>query len=244
MIDLHSHILPGVDDGSRNFEDSLAILRGLEKQGITRVVLTPHYVTETNYNSSFVKNQKIFAELQKKVKAEKIKIKLHLANEIYIDPEIRKLIRTKKISGINGTKNLLIELPMSGEFEGYEDIFLSLQRAGYTVVLAHPERYRAMHKAYKIIGRLQSQGILMQCNLGSLVGQYGKHAKRTVKKMLKDDLVYCFGTDIHHERDYNEIAVARKKLIKLTDEKKKNKLLYTNTKKLLGLKPSRKKLQK
>ena len=122
MIDLHSHILPGVDDGSRNIEDSLAILRGLEKQSITRVVLTPHYVTETNYNSSFVKNQKIFAELQKKVKAEKIKIKLHLANEIYIDPEIRKLIRTKKISGINGAKNLLIELPMSGEFDEYESI--------------------------------------------------------------------------------------------------------------------------
>lgn len=233
MIDLHSHILPGVDDGARDFEDSLNILEGLARQGITDIVLTPHYVAETSYISTRSKNLAIFEELKKKVKRAKLGINLYLANEIYIDQKIEKYLKNKKIATINDTKNLLIELPMSGEFESYEDIILSLQNKGYTVILAHPERYRSTQKDFKILERLHENGVLLQANLGSIIEQYGKHAKKTVKKLIKKDMVYCFGTDIHHARDYNEIEKAQNKIAKIIGDKKLKQLLVKNPQKLL-----------
>lgn len=122
---------------------------------------------------------------------------------------------------------------MSGSFSGYEDIFLSLKLKGYNVILAHPERYHKMHKDFKILQKLHEQGIVFQCNLGSIICQYGKHSRRTLKKLLKNDMVYCFGTDIHHERDYNEIEKAQQKIKKIVGEEKLKELLVKNPRKLL-----------
>ncbi len=233
MIDLHSHILPGIDDGAKTFDDSLEILRGLASQGITEVVLTPHYVVDTSYVSTRKANQKIFAELQTKIKQANIPVQVYLANEIYIDREIEKLLKAEIISPINDTKNILVELPMSGEFQDYEDILLSLKYAGWNVILAHPERYHSFQKNYNLILSLVNQGILLQSNLGSIIGQYDKEAKKTVKHLAKDKLIYCFGTDIHRVRDFSEIAKAQKKLRKYYSEEELEEVLNRNPHKII-----------
>ena len=236
MIDTHSHVLPGIDDGSKSFKESLDILRGLSEQGITELFCTPHYIAETKHTSPRKENEKLLNELQEKADEQGIDIKLHLGNEIYIDRNIAKFLRTKKISPLSGQgRYLLIELPMSGEFAQYEDIFIDLQQKGWTVILAHPERYHTTQKDYGIIKNLHNYGILFQCNLGSFIGQYGKHAQKTVRKIAKDKYIFCLGTDIHRRRDYNEISKAIKKLNKYYSAKELDKVLSENAQTILRM---------
>ena len=231
MIDIHSHLLPKVDDGVHSFEDSLAILQGLSEQGVTDVIITPHYVAETEWVSPRAQNEKLLAEL--KSAAADIPVNLYLGNEIYIDPNVAEMLEAGTISSLAGSKYLLLELPMSGEFTGADDIFLSLIRAGYKVVLAHPERYQSSHKSLDHLMELHEMGVLFQCNLGSIIGQYGKHAQKTLKKLAKADLIFCFGTDIHHTRNYAEIAQAQQKLRKYYSADQLQAVLETNAREIL-----------
>ena len=208
MIDLHNHSLPGVDDGARNIEESLEMVRGLSEHGITDIFLTPHYIHETNQSSPCSDNAILYNDLSSAVLDANIPVNLHLGNEIYIDRDIEDLINLEKLKPLGNSNYLLIELPMSGEYPDYDSIFMQLLNDGYKVVLAHPERYYAFQKDYNLISELNSIGILFQCNLGSIIGQYGREARKTLIKMAKDDLIFAFGTDIHHPRDYQEIDLA------------------------------------
>lgn len=233
MFDIHSHVLPGIDDGSKSFAMSLDILRGLEKQGITNLICTPHYISETKQTSPRAANQKLLKQLQQKAQKEGININLYLGNEIYIDRDIKKLLKAKKISALNDSKYILVELPISGEYDQYEDILQDLKLTGWQPILAHPERYISFQNDYSKVIELHRIGILFQCNLGSIIGQYGKHAKKLVKYMAKENLIFCFGTDIHRPRDYSEIAKAQKKLQKYYSAAKLNTLLAENPAKIV-----------
>ena len=233
MIDIHSHVLPGIDDGSKNITTSLDILQGLEEQGITDLICTPHYIAETSQVSPRSKNQELLKQLQERAKKKGLKINLYLGNEIYIDKDILKLLRSKKISPLGKSKYLLVELPMSGEFQQYEDILLNLKQKGWNVILAHPERYHSFQKDFRKISELHQQGILLQCNLGSFIGQYGRHAKKTAQKIAKEKIIFCVGTDIHHTRDYTEIAKAQKKLRKYYEFYELDAILVQNPLKIV-----------
>ena len=197
MIDLHTHILPGVDDGARNFDDSIKMLKELEDNRVTHVVCTPHYIDETNYTSPAAENRRIFRELKQRAADAGLKIKLYLGNEIYLTENLFKLIKTGRLISLNDSSFLLIELPLSGEYNNYESVFKLLIRSGWHVVLAHPERYRSLQKNYDLALDLRNSGVLFQCDLGSLTGQYGTSAKKLVKRLAKDHLIFAFGSDIH-----------------------------------------------
>ena len=234
MIDIHSHLIPDVDDGVETFDESLDILQELSNHGIDKVIITPHYIQETIYNSPKSDNLKLLHELKKLVKESNIDIELYMGNEIYIDREIATLLKKKKIAPLADSKYLLVELPMTGHFEGYEEIFFDLQAEGYKVILAHPERYVTIQKDFSILERLASQGILFQCNLGSIIGQYGHRATKTVKKLAKKDMIFAFGTDTHHMRDFYEIDDAIYNLTKIYGEAKLDVLLSDNPHKILA----------
>ena len=127
MTDIHNHLLFGVDDGSKSIEDSVDILRDLERAGYKNVILTPHYIKDSNYSSPALENYKRLKELKEALKENHININLFLGNEIYIDEEILELLQRKEIYSLNGTNFLLIELPISGEYEGYQEIFSFFQ---------------------------------------------------------------------------------------------------------------------
>ena len=165
---------------------------------------------------------------------QRIKRDLYLGNEIYVNPNISDLLKHKILSPLADSKYLLIELPMSGNFEGYEDIFYNLKAEGYTVVLAHPERYMTTQKDFRLLERLRSLDVLFQCNLGSIVGQYGHKAEKTVKKLAKKDMIFAFGTDTHHMRDFSEIDEALARLSRIYGEAKLDVLLTDNPMKILA----------
>jgi len=233
MIDLHSHLLPAIDDGVDTFEESLAILKELRKHGIDEIFLTPHYISDTIYDSPRSDNLKLLSELKNATVEERIDIELHIGNEVYVSPDVSRLLQRKVLSTLGDSKYLLIELPMSGVFDGYEDIFQNLVAEGYTVILAHPERYISIQKDFSILERLTSLGVLFQSNLGSIVGQYGRHAQKTVKKMAKKDYIFAFGTDTHRLRDFSEIDEAILRLKKIYGEAKLGVLLEDNPYKIL-----------
>ena len=138
MIDIHSHLLYGVDDGAKTIDESVDIIRNLYKNGITDIILTPHYIEYSSYNSNKKSNLEKLDSLKKKLKEEGINVNLYLGNEIYINNNILSLLKKGEISSLNDSKYLLIELPMSGKYDNYVEIFKELIENGYKVILAHP----------------------------------------------------------------------------------------------------------
>ena len=234
MIDLHSHILPGIDDGAASVEDSMVLLRELSAAGVTDVFATPHYVDETIYTSSVSANSKLLSDLQALAAAEGLPIRIHLGNEIYIFPKIQEFLEAGEITGLGGSPYLLVELPMSGDYPGYYDIFLSLIRAGYKVILAHPERYSAFHRDFSLVTELYDMGVLLQCNLGSFVGQYGKTARKLVERLAKEKMIWALGSDIHHPHGSDFWQRATKRLEKFYSEGEVEEILETRGKDILA----------
>lgn len=230
MIDIHNHSLPGIDDGSRSYEESLEIIKGLSERGITDIFLTPHYIDGTGQVSPRFENANRFNYLRAAVRHAHIPVNLHLGNEIYINGDIEKLIRFGQLKPLGESSYLLIELPMSGNYPDYEGILYELIRHGYHVILAHPERYHSFQKDYNRILELNSLGVLFQCNLGSIIDQYGKDARKTLIRMAKDGLIFAFGTDIHHVRDFGEITRAKAALSKYYSENELHQILNENPK--------------
>ena len=234
MIDIHSHLLYSVDDGSQTIEESLNIIRELNNIGITDIILTPHYIKESKYNNSKKENMKILNTLKKSLLENKIKTNLYLGNEIYINNEIEELLKKNIISSLNDTNYLLIELPLTGEYEGYLEIFENLINEGYHIILAHPERYYSFQNDFNKIYELEQIGVYFQSNIESIVGSYGRNAIKMVKRLLKEKKISFLATDIHHQKkDYNKWQKARKKILKYVTKEEYNILTYKNPRKLI-----------
>lgn len=235
MIDVHSHLIYGVDDGCKTIEESVEILRELYKMGVTDTIITPHYINETIYVSSKLNNLKKLVKIKEQLIKENINVNVYLGNEVYIDRNISKGVKENKICTLNNKEYILIELPMSGIYPDYIDIFSQLIDEGFKVILAHPERYISFQKDFNKIYELQEIGVLFQCNLGSILGEYGKEAIKVIKRMLKEKLVYMIGTDIHHGKNkYDMLEKATKKYKKYLSKNEIEDILENNAKKIIN----------
>ena len=234
MIDIHAHILPGIDDGSRDIAESVEIVRELVEQGVTEVIATPHYMEGTAFVSPRTVNLKLLAELRQALMDENLPIKVHLGNEIYISDKILELLKAGKVSTMAGSKYILVEIPLDDEFPNWEDHLLELMNHGYKVILAHPERYTIVQEDYEVVKRIHKMGVLLQCNLGSITGKYGKEAKRVIKRLVKDKMIFAFGSDIHRCGRTPYVALAQEKLTKYYTEHELRWLLVGNPRKIIN----------
>ena len=230
FIDVHAHILPGIDDGAKTIFDSRLLVAQLRSEGAKAIICTPHYIPNTDSVSPKEANESLLFDLKQ---TEQARTKLYLGNELYIDVDLDVFLKKKLISPLAGSKYLLVELPMSGKFDDYEDILNYLNRS-YKVILAHPERYTSFQKDFSKIERLVEYGILLQCNYGTLMGQYGKEAEKTLKKILKNHYAFCFGSDIHHLREDGYYKRAIEKLYKVVrNEQYFRDIIYNNPSKII-----------
>ena len=233
MIDLHSHILYGIDDGSKSLEESLEILRGAYDNGITDIVVTPHYIKDSKYRANNKEKKLLLDSLERELKKEGISIHLYLGNEVFIDEGLPKLIGSD-ISTINGSRYLLIEFPMGGKSLVLDEVLDELEEAGIIPIIAHPERYLGYYKDYEFFYNLKRRGCYLQGNVGSLFGYYGRRSKKMIKELLKRGLIDFFGSDIHHssqdfyQYDFN---YELKKIVK--DDKIVKDILINNAKVVL-----------
>ena len=234
MIDIHNHLLFGVDDGSPTIEKSVKILKKMEEKGYTDVILTPHYIVDSQYDNSRNDNLKRMKSLQDELRKNDISINLYLGNEVFIDDKIYDLLNKDVISTLNNTNLILIEIPMSGDYSGYQEFFSFLMSKGYKVVLAHPERYISFQKDFNKVYEMVNMGVYLQSNIDSMVGKYGPDAKKVLIRLLKENLISFLATDIHHEKhDYDIWDEAKKRILEYISEEEFKRLTIDNPKLLL-----------
>lgn len=233
MVDVHSHILPGIDDGARTFDDSIEIVRALVDQGVTDIIATPHYVSDTIYMSTRTANTKLLNELKGLLKHDGINVNLYLGNELYIDSSIKSLLNKRTVSTLAGSKYIMVELPLNGEFPNYIDILGDLLESGYKVVLAHPERYAIAQEDFEVLQELYEMGVLLQCNYGSFLGKYDKYSEKTAIHLAKEKMIFALGSDIHSTRRRDTITKSLKKLRKYYSDAELKKILVDNPRKII-----------
>jgi len=198
MIDLHLHILSETDDGATNFSESVALLFEAKKAGFTGVVCAPHY-TKGKYekDAKYVKDR--IKELE--IDAKRVGVHLYPANEVYATEEICSLIKQNKVTTINNSRYIIIELPMENDsVEKSMKTIDEIVKNGYVPIISHPERYPYVQKNIKIAKELVDKGALLQANYASIDGYYGQQAKKTVIKLLKNNLIHFLGSNTHRKR--------------------------------------------
>ncbi|MES2849350.1 MAG: CpsB/CapC family capsule biosynthesis tyrosine phosphatase [Bacteroidota bacterium] len=197
--DIHSHILPGIDDGSPDIETSLRLVKGIYDIGIRKTVATPHVISDMYRNTPETINNAL-DKLKIAVAAEGIDIEITAAAEYMLDDYFLKLLRTQKeILPIH--KNIILtEQSYATPSSNLNEIAFELMTAGYKAIMAHPERYIFYQGRFDEFHHLKDMGFLLQVNLLSLTGYYGKPVAKAARYIFDNGLADLVGTDMHHER--------------------------------------------
>lgn len=198
MIDLHAHILPGLDDGAKTLQESIEMVRQLSNAGFTTVVATPHVIEGRDALSPQVILEET-ANLQEAILGEGIKMKILPGAENYVFPEMAAWLKRGRLMTLGNTgKYLLFELPMFDIPHYTDKVLFDLQVAGVTPIVAHPERNKELVEDEGRILEWANKGVLFQLNLRSLSGRYGPNAQQFGKRLIESGLIHGIGTDIHH----------------------------------------------
>lgn len=194
--DLHSHLLPGLDDGSASMEDTLAMLRVFSQLGFYKVVTTPH-VYENHYNNTpEVINEKL-TEVRQAIKEAGIEIRIEAAAEYFFDEKFTAKVKAKTPLLSFGQNYVLFETPFMIEPINLKEIIRDLQDQGYNPILAHPERYAYLVADRNKVKDYFQTGVLFQINALSFIGQYDKPTQKLAEWMVENELVHFIGSDCH-----------------------------------------------
>ncbi|NTW70805.1 MAG: capsular biosynthesis protein [Eubacteriaceae bacterium] len=235
MIDLHSHIIFGVDDGAQDISGAMEMIRAALKTGYSHIVCTPHYISDSKFSAGLAENEEKLESLERKIKEEGLRIRLHPGSEIYYDSDTPGLVRDRKACTLNGSKYILTEVPRQKmNYESLLNYIFQMEIAGYSVILAHPERYDFIMEDPNRAASLIKRDVLMQMNLLSLTGKYGDKIKKTAKTMLEHNMVHIAATDAHKKEHYEQAKTAIQVLKDLVDEKYVNNLIVENPKAILN----------
>lgn len=220
MIDIHSHIIPEADDGSKSIEDTFVMLEEAQKAGFTDIISTSHFI-EGHYELNKIDRQAWIIALNKGIKQKNIDINLYNGAEIFVSENMCDNIKNNIIGTLNNSRYVLFELPMNTKTIYLNEIIFKLISMDLVPIIAHPERYSYVQKDPNMLIDFIEMGVLFQSNYASIIGYYGKEAKNTVKKLLQNNMIHFLGTDNHRPNtiyaDMNNILQELKKVI--SDEK-------------------------
>ena len=196
-IDLHSHVLPGLDDGSPSLDESLKMLREMERIGFRKIITTPHVVSALYPNT----REQILGQqyhLQDIIRQEGIHIEVVASGEYHMDYEFLGKVQGGEVIPFGKKKYLLIELPFQKPSFSIEEILFQTQLSEYEPVIAHPERYVWLMGKMKLYEGLKNRGMLFQLNLNSLSGLYGFPTKVAANQLIDAGMIEFVGSDAHH----------------------------------------------
>ncbi|WP_255896999.1 tyrosine-protein phosphatase [Rufibacter sediminis] len=195
---MHSHLLPGLDDGAATLEDAMQLLEALYQLGFRKLCMTPHIMGDFYKNTPAAIREKLYV-LQEATAARGLDIELSCAAEYYIDEWFfAKLQAGEELLTFGGERKfLLIETSYMNEPPHLRQVIFAAQAAGYTPVLAHPERYTYFYGRIEALLSLRETGILFQVNTNSLAGYYSSQAKEVARQLIKKKMVEFLGTDTH-----------------------------------------------
>ena len=196
MIDVHLHILPGVDDGPATLGDALSLARTLVQEGVRMAVATPHYNDEYPQLAAREIRERV-GDLQRELDRCAIPLRLLAGHEALIQPGLAADVQGGRVATLNGSRYLLLELWNSSWMPETERVIFELGVMGIVPLLAHPERYFAIQQDSNRLKALIGQGVLAQLTAGSLVGMQGKTARKCAETLLKRGLIHCIASDAH-----------------------------------------------
>lgn len=215
--DVHSHLLPGIDDGAQNIEETIENVRNLYSLGFKRFITTPHIMGDSYKNTpEIIKNALEIA--RNAIKDEFPDVILEAAAEYYLDEHFINLIDTNSELLTFGKNHILFETSYINEPSQLHSVIFNLKSKGYIPVLAHPERYHFIHGVEKL-KEIKERGALLQMNLNSLAGYYSKPVKKLAEAMVDHKLVDLVGTDYHGTRHFEPLknTFSKKHFKKLKD---------------------------
>lgn len=204
-IDIHSHILPGIDDGAKTVDDTKLLLEEMKQLGFTKIITTPHTMNNVWDNTpNTIQNALTLVESQLNLPFE-----IKAASEYLLDDSVVEKAKKKELLTLK-ENYILVELSYLNAPIQLYDFLYQLQLSGYHVVLAHPERYNYYHTNKKEYAKLKKAGCLFQLNLLATVGYYGKNVAETADYLLKENLYDFVGSDLHH---MNHVMAFQNKLV-------------------------------
>jgi len=198
-VDMHSHVLPGLDDGTDTLEQALSMVADLMQKGYRKLILTPHIMGDFFKNTPAGIYEKLNL-LKAAVQAKSWNIELECAAEYYLDEWFLQKIASDQPLLTFGDKYLLFETSYINEPLHFKEAVFKLKAAGYKPVLAHPERYTYLYGRFNELENMFAAGMLFQINLNSLAGYYSEAAKQVAEKLVDQEMVHFVGTDAHHAR--------------------------------------------
>lgn len=196
MIDTHVHILPGLDDGTKDSPEALALAQMLVEQGVSMVIATPHWNDDYPRLSVDVLYEQV-ARLAVQLEHAQIPLRVFVGNEILIQPGLIQAVAKGQVATLHGSRYILIELFMHGWLPRLHDALQELRRSGLVPIIAHPERYQAIQKQPNLLFELKESGVLLQGTLESLLEPRSSKARELVTWAIKQNLLYCLASDAH-----------------------------------------------
>jgi tyrosine-protein phosphatase YwqE len=197
-VDIHSHLIPAIDDGAKDIERSIELILSLKKMGYKKLITTPH-ISDMFPNSS-EDILKGYEALKEELRNREIEIDIEVAAEYYADESFEKLLEEGDILTFGKEKYLLFELSYFTAPQDLESLIYEMKIAGYTPILAHPERYIYFHNNINKYREIKDMGVLFQINLVSLSNYYSEDVRKTVQHLILNGMVDFLGSDTHHVR--------------------------------------------
>ena len=236
MLDIHSHILPGIDDGARDIGHSLEMARKYVMSGYTRVIATPHAVPEDR-GVRFARSIDLHvANLNAIMKEDHVDLTVLPGMEITLSPEIPTMLDQGEVIPLAGGSYVLIEPPFQRLPLHWEQILFEVAGRGFKILIAHPERCAQLAQQPTLVERLLETGVYLQVNWTSLLGYHGKAVQKTAHHLIRAGAIHCMATDSHDTRERSAIIVRRgaEELARLVGRKNLALLSVENPAKVLN----------
>jgi protein-tyrosine phosphatase len=215
--DIHSHLLPGIDDGVPDVATAVHFIAQLQHLGIKKIITTPHIMMD-RYPNSTETMAGPYQAVKDALVQKNISLPFHYAAEYYLDEQFEALMKLP-LHTLNG-QLILVEISFMSAPPQLHQWLFELESLGYTPLLAHPERYNYCHKNFEMYEQFKQWGCKFQLNLLSLTGYYGKHIQQAAEKLIELEMIDFIGTDLHHERHLRAIQdIAKNKKLRLLLEK-------------------------
>lgn len=208
LVDMHSHLLPGIDDGVDSFEESVDIIKGLMNLGYKKFITTPHVMSDF-YRNTPEEIRALCAELNSILQKQGIDVEVEAAAEYYLDDHFEDQLKKKNLLSF-GNNYVLVETSYLNPCENMFELIFNCRVAGYQPILAHPERYTYLYADFEKYKDIFARDVYFQLNLASLVGYYSKDSKRIAERLIKENMVHFVGTDVHHMRHLPHLTNAIK----------------------------------